>query len=219
LDYQGIIFDLDGTLVNTLEDIAESTNTILEANNFPIHEKEAYKYFVGNGLRNLVKAALPEACRQEETVAKCFADMMEVYRKNCLVKSCLYDGVKELLDQLVRRNLKLAILSNKSDELTQVIAKKLLSDWPFAAVLGLRTDFPRKPHPAGALYISENLGISPEHLVYVGDSGVDMETACRAGMLPVGVLWGFRTQEELLAHGAKVLLHHPLDLLEVLTEN
>jgi len=123
-----------------------------------------------------------------------------------------------LLDQLENRKLKLAILSNKADELTQIIVKKLLAHRPFEAVLGLRSDFPRKPDPAGALIISKSLGICPENMLYVGDSGVDMSAANNAGMFAVGVLWGFRTKQELQENGAKILIKHPLDLLEVLRE-
>lgn len=217
--YEGVIFDLDGTLVNTLEDIADSMNRVLAGCRFPTHDLACYRYFVGKGIKNLVIEALPETYRQEEIITNCFEAMIKDYRGHCLEKSRLYAGIEELLSQLEERHMKLAVLSNKADDLAKMMVRELLSNWSFEETVGARPDMPRKPDPTGALFISKSLGICPEKFIYVGDTGIDMNTAHQAGMFPVGVLWGFRTKEELLANGAKMLLNHPLDLMELLIKD
>ncbi|MFO7369755.1 MAG: HAD family hydrolase, partial [Bacteroidales bacterium] len=206
---------LDGTLADTLEDIAGSMNRMLTHCGYPLHEKESYKMLVGRGLDTLVRQALPVEARQDEIIEKCLAEMMADYDRNCLVETHLYTGVRELLDALVQMNLKLAVFSNKSEPLTQQIVSKLMGDIPFVKVAGARAGFPKKPDPAGALEICTLMEVPPEHIVYMGDSDVDMTTASRAGMYAVGVLWGFRSKEELQANGARALLKHPLELLEI----
>jgi len=216
MPFSGIIFDLDGTLADTLADIGDSMNRVLAANKFPYHPLEDYKLLVGKGLDNLVMQSLPVHARQTAIVARCLSQFIEDYTLNCVVKTCLYKGIKELLGELTAHNLKLAVFSNKAEPLTIKIIDHLLPEIPFVRVMGARPDFPKKPDPAGALFISEQMGINPENLLYLGDSDVDMITASRAGMYAVGVLWGFRTSKELTVNGAMKLLHHPLDLLEIL---
>lgn len=214
--FRGIIFDLDGTLVDSIEDLADSMNTVLRSNNLPVHELQAYKYFVGNGIRNLVRRAIPEKERSEELITKCYQSMIETYRDNCMNKTKPYDGIPDLLNELTARNMKLAVFSNKAHELTKKIVSELLPYWNFEVVKGLSDEALKKPSPVGALQISKAFGIIPEEIVYLGDTGVDMETANKAGMYPVGVLWGFRTKEELTATGAKYILNSPMDLIQIL---
>lgn len=216
--FKGVIFDLDGTLVNSLEDIADSMNRVLGEYGFPKHDLEDYKRFVGRGLRNLVSRALPEGMKDEGLISRCRDSMLEEYGKSYLNKTRPYDGITDLLDELVRRGLKLAVFSNKNDDLTKKMVATLLPDWRFAAVIGSSAEMPEKPDPKGALLVSGQLGISPERLIYVGDSDVDMETAHNTGMYAVGALWGFRTKEELISNGAEYLLKHPMDLLQILQE-
>lgn len=216
--FKGVIFDLDGTLVNSLEDIADSMNRVLAEYGFPTHDLEDYKRFVGRGLRNLVSRALPEGTKDEGLISRCRDSMLEEYGKNYLNKTRPYDGITDLLDELVRRGLKLGVFSNKNDDLTKKLVAALLRDWHFAAVIGSSSEIPEKPDPKGALLISRQLGISPERLIYVGDSDVDMETAHNAGMYAVGALWGFRTKEELISNGSEYLLKDPMDLLQILQE-
>jgi len=218
MKYKGIIFDLDGTLVNSLGDIADSMNDVLQRYGFPSHELQAYKRFVGNGLKNLVFEALPEASRDEKLMIRCFDSMMEEYRNNCINKTQPYDGIIELLNELTTREMKLAVFSNKIDDLTKKVVKTLLPNCHFEVVIGFSAEIPRKPNPLGAFLISQQLKLSPEELVYVGDTDVDMKTANSAGMFAVGALWGFRTQEELTTNGAKYLLNHPLELIQMLNE-
>jgi phosphoglycolate phosphatase len=213
---KGIVFDLDGTLLNTLEDLADAVNRVLSETGFPTHGLDAYRYFVGNGSLMLVKRALPENRREDEVLVRsCLEAFLRDYGQNWMVKTKPYEGVPAMLDALAERGLKLAILSNKKDEITKKSVRELLSRWKFDAVLGQRDEVPAKPDPAAALEITEGLHILPEELIYLGDSAVDMKTAVAAGMFPVGALWGFRTSEELVAGGARALISRPLDLLEV----
>lgn len=214
---KGVIFDLDGTLANSIEDIADSMNKVLKEKDFPTHDYSTYKTFVGRGVKTLVEKALPENNRTESEILSSFDRMMKVYDENCIVKTCLYPEISELLTSLSEKNIKIAVFSNKANELTQKVVKVLLADWKLEHVLGAGGDIPRKPDPKGALLISEKMGIPPEELIYVGDSGVDMETAHNSGMHAAGVLWGFRDMEELLENGAQTILEHPMDLIKSLT--
>lgn len=214
--YKAVIFDLDGTLINSLHDIADSMNRVLVANGFQTHNYDAYRYFVGRGLRVLVGRTLPEEKRTEETISTLYSGLLKDYEKNCLGKTALYQGISEMLDSLMARSLRLAILSNKADDFTQKIVGELLFRWPFEVTLGSKEGLPRKPDPTSALLISQKLGLSPEEILYVGDTGVDMTTAVAAGMYPVGVSWGFRSKEELLENGAKAIINSPAELLELL---
>lgn len=215
MKFKGVIFDLDGTLVNSLEDLADSMNTVLQNCNFPIHELQAYNHFIGNGIRNLVRVTLPEDRRDELTIQKCYDSMVEIYRHNCINKTSVYEGIVELLDELVSRDKKLGVFSNKADELTKRIVVNLLPDY-FGTVIGLSKEVLKKPNPFVALQISSDWGFLPEEMIYVGDTGTDMQTANNAGMYAVGALWGFRSGNELKANGAKHLLKHPLDLIQIL---
>lgn len=214
---EGVIFDLDGTLVNSLDDIADSMNAVLQQNHFPAHPNEDYKLFIGNGLRNLVRTVLPEAFRTDEKlVGRCLTSMVEIYNGNCLNKTKPYAGITGLLDELASRRVRMAILSNKNDGLTKKIVQALLPGWDFGQVVGLTTEALKKPNPAEALRIAREIGISPTNILYAGDSGTDMQTANNAGMFAVGVLWGFRSKEELLSNGAKVVVEYPEDLIKML---
>ncbi|MGE0078709.1 MAG: HAD family hydrolase [Bacteroidales bacterium] len=214
--YKGVIFDLDGTLVNSIDDLADSMNNVLQQNNFLTHSIDAYKLFVGNGVKKLVVRALPEGHRDNETVTKCFDMMTEIYGRNCTAKSKPYNGISNLLDELTKRDIKLAVLSNKTDALTKVVVAQLFPNNHFEHVVGFTTDELKKPNPQCALQICNDLGLTPSEMLYVGDSETDMQTATNANMLAIGVLWGFRTKEELLTNGAKHLLKHPLELIEIL---
>jgi len=213
MKYKGIIFDLDGTLADTLDDIAGSMNSVLSAHHYPAHPVNDYKLLVGRGLENLVLNSLPVKARLPALVSKCLAEMIEHYNYNCLVSTHLYDGIREMLDVMIKHRLKLAVFSNKAEPLTRKIVTHLLGDVPFVSIMGARPDLPRKPDPAGAFFISRQMEVSPQQIVYMGDSDVDMITATKAGMFAVGVLWGFRSGEELRASGANVLLDHPSGLI------
>ena len=213
MNYRAVIFDLDGTLADTLKDIADNMNRALDANGFPTHEYDDYRYFIGDGLRNLVARCLPESARTDAVITACHDRMMAEYHLNYLVKTRLYDGIPELLDKLSSHRIKMAVLSNKADPLTQKICNDLLKDWKFEVVMGANDRFPRKPDPASAWFISEQIGVMPANICFLGDSDVDMKTATAAGLYPVGAGWGFRPKEELVENGAKLVIDHPTDLL------
>ena len=213
--FEGVIFDLDGTLIDTLEDLADALNRVLDRRGFPLHDYDEYKLLIGRGIRRLVTDALPDHRRDEATIDACYVEMLADYGEHCLLKTRPYDGVTELLERLVAADLPLAVYSNKADEFTQRLVAALLPAGAFDLVVGARPGLPLKPDPAGALSIADRLGIAPGDIAYVGDSGTDMTTATRAGMVAVGVTWGFRSRDELLEHGAVALLDHPAQLLEL----
>lgn len=218
MKFKGIIFDLDGTLVNSLEDIADAMNTVLLNLGYPGHSYEAYQYFIGSGLRNLVSKSLPESHNNEKHIDDCYRLMIEEYSSHCTDKTKPYSGIIELLDYLKAANIKLSVFSNKSDELTKKITADLFPGY-FNPIVGLSIEALKKPNPSEAIAISKSLGLEPEEIIFVGDSGIDMQTAVNANMLAVGVSWGYRPEEELLATGAEHILKHPLDLIQILKTN
>jgi phosphoglycolate phosphatase len=216
MKYKAAIFDLDGTLLDTIEDLGDSMNYVLEKMGYPTHDMEKYKYFVGNGVINLVSRALPADKRDDGIVKAALAAMKDAYSKRWDVKTKPYPGITDLLDALADKGIKLSVLSNKTDDITKLVIKKLLPSWSFYPVFGEREGVPRKPDPTGAIEITQILGANPGECLFLGDTGVDMKTATAAGMYAVGVLWGFRKAEELVENGAKTLISHPLDLLKLL---
>jgi len=216
MKYKAVIFDLDGTLLNTLSDIAHAANRVLASNGFPTHPVDSYRHFIGDGTLKLIERALPENHRSEELIVQCYNEFRKDYDQHWQVDTSVYDGIEDTLAILCNRGTRLSLLSNKPHEYTLKCVDAFLSDWPFESVLGQTDDIPRKPDPAGALMISRQMEISPNNFIFIGDSGVDMKTAVAAGMFPVGALWGFRPQEELIQSGAKELLARPLEILAVL---
>ena len=216
LKYPGIIFDLDGTLLDTIEDLADSMNRVLSDLGFPTHTIGAYKYFVGEGVEPMIRRALPEDQLRPELLDHCLGALREEYSRRWENKTRPYAGIPDLLDHLSGMGLKMAILSNKLDHFTQIMVAKLLPRWKFEAVFGARPAVPKKPDPAGALEIAEALHLAPDHFIYLGDTGIDMKTASAAGMVPVGVLWGFRPADELRDQGARWLIEKPADLISLI---
>ncbi|OHB34710.1 MAG: HAD family hydrolase [Planctomycetes bacterium GWA2_40_7] len=216
MSYKAVLFDLDGTLLNTLEDIGDAVNRVLELQGFPAHNMDTYSRFVGDGAINLIIRALPEDKRIDTIIHPCLDAFLEDYGRNWNVKTRPYDGIPELLDTLTVRGLKMAVLSNKPHEYTKQCMKGFLSDWNFDVVFGQRDNVPRKPDPSGALEIAEQLNIAPSDFLYLGDTETDLQTSIAAGMFPVGALWGFRSAKELRENGAKVLIRRPLEILNLL---
>ncbi len=215
MTYKAVLFDLDGTLLDTLEDLGSAMNCVLAKRGFPTHKLDAYRFFIGDGAVMLVKRSLPKGQRSDETVQLCLKAFQNRYAQTWNVKTKPYEGITDMLDALTKRGLKLAVLSNKPHVFTQRCVTELLADWKFEVILGHQDPLPRKPDPAGALRIAQLLKVPPRQFLYLGDSGVDLQTARAAGMCPVGVLWGFRPVEELQQNGAGALLKHPLDILDL----
>jgi phosphoglycolate phosphatase len=213
LEHKAILFDLDGTLLNSLHDLGNAVNRVLSKHNFPTHELNAYRYFIGDGAKMLIVRALPDHQRYEELIQTCLDEFKRDYEQNWNIETSLYSGIPDLLDAVSASDIKLAVLSNKPHRFTQNCVEHYLSKWTFDVVLGQQPSIPQKPHPAGALAIAKQMKIAPSAFCYVGDSAVDMKTACAAGMFPIGVLWGFRQLEELKASGAVALVSEPLEIL------
>jgi len=213
MNNKAVVFDLDGTLLDTLEDIAESMNNVLQKRGFPIHPLGAYRNFIGDGARMLINRSLPAGERIEKIIAECSASFKEEYLRNWNKTTKPYDGIVKTLDELVKNKLKLAVLSNKPDIFTKMCVNEFLDSHKFQVVLGQRDDIPPKPDPTGAKLIADHLRIEPGHILYIGDSGVDMKTAIYAGMVPIGVLWGFRPKEELIKNGAKAVISSPQEII------
>jgi phosphoglycolate phosphatase len=214
--FAAVIFDLDGTLLDTLEDIAFTLNTILEAHGFPAHSLDACRFLVGHGMQELVRRALPEGVHDDAIVAELLVEMQDLYAKSWNIHTKPYEGIDRLLDALTEKGIKKAILSNKPDRFTKLCAESLLSRWQFDAVLGHHDGIAHKPDPEGALLVAQMLSERPSSILYAGDSGIDMQTARAAGMYPVGVLWGFRPEGELRASGAACLAETPDDMIGML---
>jgi phosphoglycolate phosphatase len=216
MNFKAVIFDLDGTLLDTIADLTDSMNIALSHIGFPPHDFETCKMFVGDGVEMFAFRALPENNRDQATVAKCVALMRQEYTKRWAIKTRPYNGIPQLLDALTSRNLEMAILSNKPHDSTKEMVAALLSKWRFNPVVGAQTAVPKKPDPTLARQIAQELGIPSEQFLYLGDTSTDMTTAQGAGMFAAGVLWGFRSAEELEQAGAKVLVKHPREVLELL---
>jgi phosphoglycolate phosphatase len=216
MKYPAVIFDLDGTLLDTLEDIAAAMNATLERLGFPAHETAAYRYLTGDGATAMAERSMPGPARNEAAVAACVREFRSEYVQRWGTKTRPYPGIRELLAGLAGRRIKLAVLSNKLDEFTRRAVRDFLPGIDFSFVIGAKPGLAPKPDPAGALSIASGLGVHPSCIVYLGDTGVDMQTACRAGMFPVGALWGFRDERELRENGARVLISSPSELLGLL---
>ncbi|WP_163717087.1 HAD family hydrolase [Mangrovibacterium lignilyticum] len=212
--YKGVIFDLDGTLLDTLDDLTDAVNAVMKKQAYPLHDKQAIRSFVGSGLRSLMQRAIPEKERSEEMIGQCFGEMMTVYRENYKDKTAPYSGIAGLLDWMVGQNIPMAVFSNKADELTKgLVAEKL--PFSFQAVKGMTTEELKKPNPTVALELAAVMDLKPEECLYVGDSDTDMITANNAGMYAVGVTWGFRDREDLISSGARQLIEEPTELMSL----
>ena len=214
MPFKAVLFDLDGTLLNTLEDLADSMNTSLESLGFPVHPVESYKIFVGDGVENLARRTVPAAVTDETVVREAVKRMRSEYDKRWKLKTRPYEGIPEMLEKLKERKIPASILSNKPDDFTRIVAAHFFPDFPFAFVAGAKPGL-KKPDPAGAIDIAEKSGIPAGEFLYVGDTNTDMKTAIGAGMTPAGALWGFRTREELLESGAEILLSHPMEISQL----
>lgn len=214
--FEAVLFDLDGTLLDTLDDISGTMNRVLAARGLPTYDAEHYKYFVGDGIEEMVKRTLHPTAIGDAEVAEIVVEYRREYKMHWADTSRPYPGVAEMLRGVEARGLKMAVLSNKSHPFTTLMTESLLAGFKFDAVRGAMPDVPNKPDPAAALLIAREMGIAPSKGLFLGDTNVDMKTALAAGMFPVGALWGFRSAEELRDNGAAVLIASPPDLLSLL---
>lgn len=209
------IFDLDGTLLDTVADLANATNQALAKCGYPTHPTEAYYRFVGNGINKLFARALPEEARTEENVQRIRTLFIPYYNEHNADDSHPYPGIVELLTHLQSQGIQLAVASNKYQQATAKLVGHFFPNIRFAAVYGQREGVPIKPDPTIVNDILSETGISRTHTLYIGDSGVDMQTARNASVESVGVTWGFREEEELRTNGATHIIHHAKDILKL----
>lgn len=214
---KAVLFDLDGTLADTIESIAKAGNRALEACGFPGQPLEAYKYFAGDGADTLVRRVLRAAGDQEcSAYEKVFAKYQEFFKNGCTYHVKPFDGIPELLAALKEKGIKTGVVSNKPHLRTIDVVEGLFGKGSLDIVVGQKEGVPKKPDPSVVLAAADSLGVSPEECMYVGDTNVDMITGNAAGMYTVGVLWGFRDKEELEANHAHAIVKEPGQLLELL---
>ncbi len=216
MPYRAIIFDLDGTLLDTIGDLADSINAVLARSGLPNRPRDDYRHIIGDGMEMALRRLLPESMHDDSTL-KSFVDMVrDEYADRWNSTSAPYPGIPGLLDHLKRKNIRTAVLSNKPHDFTVLMIESILDRWRFDSVLGLSDRFPRKPDPASALFTARALEVDPADIIFLGDTSIDMKTARAAGMFAAGALWGYRDRDELDAAGARILVEQPADLMRLL---
>ncbi len=215
MGYKGIIFDLDGTLLDTIEDIGDSMNQVLEELGRETYSYEDYKLKVGGGFRNLVKNCLEDSEDSQE-IDRVLELYKKAYTRNYMNKSRPYKGITELLEELARRQVPVGINTNKGQEYSLGLVEKLFPEINFVKIVGQTEEIPRKPDPKGAGLVLKAMGLEKEEVIYVGDSNVDMETGRNLGLKTVGVDWGFRGEEELRSYAADYIVYRPEEILKLI---
>lgn len=215
---KGVIFDLDGTILNTIDDLSSAMNQMLTEFGYPARQDLFYhKQSLGFGARSYVKSCMPEeAAADDAKVDACLARYRELYGSHASILTKPYEGIPEMMEALSRKGIAINVLSNKPDAPTQALVSEWFSQFKPQCVYGERPGLPRKPDPTVPLAIAEGLALAPCEMAFVGDSEVDIKTGIAAGMLSIGVLWGYRTREQLLANGAELLAETPQDLVTLL---
>lgn len=209
------VFDLDGTLLYTIEDLAASVNFALNSLGYPTHSVEAYKYMVGSGMKNLVFNALPENAREDNNVEKAKEIMLSYYKEHYADKTRIYDGIEELLLKLKEKGIHIAVCTNKAHDMAVKVIDKLLPN-TFDTVIGKSDDRPLKPDPYSVNEIMSRYGVNANETVFIGDSGVDIKTAINSKTTSIGVLWGFRDEAELKENGAEHIARTPNDIYDII---
>lgn len=218
MEVKAVIFDLDGTLIDSIQGIAYSLNKVLAENGFPVHSVEKCKTFVGNGFIELVRRAVPEGHRGDEEVLHYVSQMRAEYDRHWDHGMRVYDGIEDLLEFLQAHGIPFAVDTNKDEGVSKRILERFLPRFAFFSIAGTTPQMPIKPNPARALSMVANLGVLPRQCIYIGDSEVDILTARNAGMLPVSASWGFRGADNLAKAGAENIIHKPLDLIRYLEQ-
>ncbi len=215
MKYKAAIFDLDGTLLNTILDIATPVNIVLEKYGFPTHEIENFRYLIGNGIANLVYRALPNEVAETTLYSKVLDEVLEEYQKHLNKSTKPYDGIIAMLRNLTDIGVSINIVSNKADEFMDEVIEQYFTDFNFDFVFGARRGVPLKPNPHSILEIMSELELDSDECVFIGDSDADMQAAKNADVYAVGVNWGFRGREELLQNGADIVIDTPHELKNI----
>lgn len=216
---KSVIFDLDGTLIDSIHTIRDSMNLLLKEIDLPEYTYEDYCSFVGDGIDMLIKRALPEHYHDKDNLDDFTERYREIYSRTWRERTKPFNGIIDALKQIVSSGIKIFVFSNKTESYTKLQVKELFPDIEFEEVIGATPRRPLKPDPSGALELLSKNGIRPENTIFAGDSGIDMETAKRGNMIPVGVSWGFRDREELLKYGAKFIIDHPSEFKDIVLNN
>ena len=209
---KAILFDLDGTLLDTLEDLADAANRVLDHAGLPTHAHSAYRHFIGDGSRMLITRAMPEDHRTPERIEDYLTRFKADYSRNWKTATRPYPGIPALLHDLCDRAIPRAVVTNKPQAFAEICIHHFFPEPPFQMIWGQKEGVPLKPHPLPALEAAKHLGISPQECLMLGDSDVDMKTARSAGMLPVGAAWGFRSTAELVNAGAAHIVRSPMEI-------
>ncbi len=215
--YKGAIFDLDGTLLNTVADLGDSVNAALGELGFPPHDYEAYKKKIGHGFRNLIEVSLPEGKADDTLIEKGLALFLGAYDERYRNKTRPYDGMFSLVAALRNNGVILGVNSNKRNDYTRTLISDFFPEGSFVAVFGERSGVPKKPDPTTALEIAGIMGLKPEEIVYIGDTATDIQTGKNAGMDTIGVSWGFRGRAELESGGASFVVDLPEQIPEIIS--
>ncbi len=213
--YRCVVFDLDGTLLNTLDDLADAGNWVCRNHGWPTHTVEEYKYFVGNGMAKLTERFVPEAQRTPEGVRAILDEFMPYYDAHKADKTAPYPGMAEVLARLKAAGVSLAVLSNKADAMAGPVVERYYPG-VFPVIQGALPGLPTKPDPTLLRRLLDRLGADAEKTLFVGDSNVDIRTAKNGGLPGCGVLWGFRTRAELEAEGADYIVDTPAALADLI---
>lgn len=216
MKYKAVIFDLDGTLLDTIDDIAETLNFVLRSKKLKEFSVDEYKYFVGKGVDNLIKQVIKKGNFDQSLFDELKAGYYEVYKQQATITTRIYPGVSDLLKSLKGQGLSLNVLSNKPHSQTIEVISYYFGDSTFDLVYGKKTEFLPKPDQASILDILRVLQLNPEEVLYVGDTEVDIQTAKNAKISSVGVLWGFRTANELKTAGADYLVSDPHEIQKII---
>lgn len=219
MKYKLVVFDLDGTLVNSLEDLAIAVNYGLKNANLPLHDVEKYKTFVGNGRDKLIERAMGEMSSNPALKEQVKASFDLYYAKHCNDNTASYPGCFEMLKRLSEQNVMTAVLSNKPDEFVDEILSKIYPNHFFTLAWGRKPEYKEKPNPESLRAMLEELGVSAEECLYIGDSDVDVFTAQNAGVDMLGVEWGFRGREELISAGAPKVVSTAAEIVEYINEH
>lgn len=220
MNFKAAIFDLDGTVLDTISDLAAAMNKMLSSLGFPERELGFHKAAVGRGMKSYVKSCIPDNLKDDEAlINKCTDIMKEYYAEMWNIHTKPYNGVCELLEYMVNSEMKINILSNKVHSAVLKIADYFFADFNFSCVYGERSEKPKKPDPTVALEIAEKLSFLPEEILFIGDSSFDMLTACNAKMFPMGAAWGYQSCEVLEKSGALFLANTPFDIIDFLKKN
>lgn len=210
-----VIFDLDGTLIDSIEDIADCTNEMLRNNGLGIYGLDSYIQWIGNGARILIEKAVPDV-KDDKTIDKLLEDYLEIYNEKYNIKTRIYPGMDKFLDKLVEKKIPISILTNKPHAQTIKIADYYLKNWPFKFIYGQRNGIPKKPNPTVALEIIDALKVKPSETLFVGDSSTDIKTSLAAGMQAIGVTWGYGSRESMIEAGATNLFDNAEKLFEII---